>query len=212
LLKKSAVILAGGSSKRFGENKGLIELAGKPLILHVLDRTANLVDEAVTVVSSDAQRKTFACLLHDKAEVVVDKYERQSPLVGALTGFERVQGEYSLLLPCDTPFVSSQILALLLDLCVNRNAAIPRWPNGYIEPFQAAYCTGSALKAAESALEEKKSDMRAMVLRMMRVRYISTAVLRQINPKLLTFFNVNSPEDLKRAESILHSYRHESSP
>ena len=203
-MKRSAVILAGGFSNRFGQNKGLIELAGKPLILHVLDRTVDIVDENVVVVSSNAQRRAFMCLLHDRADVVVDKYEKQSPLVGALTGFENAQGKYSLLLPCDTPLISSLIASLLLDLCIKRNAAIPRWPNGYIEPLQAAYRTNSALRAAEMALKEKKLDMRSMILYITRVRYISTMVLQQMDPELLTFFNINTPEDLKRAESILH--------
>lgn len=198
------MILAGGFSKRFGQNKGLIELGSKALILHVLDRAVDMVDEAVVVVSSDTQRRTFTRLLHDKADVVVDRYERQSPLVGALTGFEKVQGEYSMLLPCDTPLISSRVLSLLLDLCINRNAAIPRWPSGYIEPLQAVYRTKPALMAAETALKEKKSDMRSMILYMRRVRYISTMVLRQVDPELLTFFNINTPQDLKRAESILH--------
>ncbi|MDH5780661.1 MAG: molybdenum cofactor guanylyltransferase [Candidatus Bathyarchaeota archaeon] len=202
-MKRSAVILAGGFSQRFGQNKGLIELSGKPLVLHVLDKALHIVDEVVVVVSSDAQRRAFSCALHDEVDVTVDKYEKQSPLVGALTGFERVRGKHSLLLPCDTPFISNRVLSLLLDLCINRNAAIPRWPNEYIEPFQAAYHTQSALRAAETALEEKKLDMQSMILHMTRVRYISTLVLRQMDPKLLTFFNINTPEDLKRAESIL---------
>ena len=203
MLKRSAVILAGGSSRRFGQNKGLLELAGIPLVLHVVDKALPVVDEAVVVVSSDAQRRAFTCLLQDKATVVVDKFEKQSPLVGALTGFERVRGKHSLLLPCDTPFISNRVLSLLLDLCINRNAAIPRCPNEYVEPFQAAYYTESALRAAEIALKEKKSDMQSMILPMTRVRYISTLVLRQMDPELLTFFNINTPEDLKRAESIL---------
>jgi molybdopterin-guanine dinucleotide biosynthesis protein A len=211
-LKRSAVILAGGFSRRFGQNKGLIELSGKPLVLHVLDKALHIVDEVVVVVSSDAQKRAFSCALHDEVDVTVDKYEKQSPLVGALTGFERVRGKHSLLLPCDTPFITNRVLLLLLDLCINRNAAIPRWPNEYIEPFQAAYHTQSALRAAETAFEEKKLDMQSMILHMTRVRYISTLVLRQMDPKLLTFFNINTPEDLKRAESILRHKPGKSSP
>ena len=212
MLKKSAVILAGGSSRRFGQNKGLLELAGIPLILHVLDKALHVVDEAVVVVSSDAQRRAFTYLLPDKATVVVDKLEEQSPLVGALTGFEKVRGKHSLLLPCDTPFISTRVLSLLLDLCINRNAAIPRWPNEYVEPFQAVYHTKSALRAAEIALDEKKLDMQSMIIHMTRVRYVSTLVLRQMDPKLLTLFNINTPEDLKRAEAILRRQSGEPSP
>jgi len=202
-LKKSAIILAGGFSKRLGQDKGLSKLAGRPLVLHVLDRVCGVVDEVVVVVSSDDQRAVFAGLLGRKASVVVDKYEIRSPLIGASVGFENAQGKYSLLLPCDTPFISSEISSLLLDLCVNKSAVIPRWPNGYIEPLQAVYHTKSALTASKTALEQKKLDLQSMISHLRGVRYVSTMVLQQVDPRLLTFFNVNTPEDLKRAESML---------
>ena len=203
LLKNSALILAGGFSRRLGQDKGLIDLAGKPLILHVVDRVSKVVDETVVVVGSCVQKEKFESLSGHKANVVADKHEAQSPLVGALTGFESAKGEYSLLLPCDTPFISSQIAQFLLDTCVNKGAVIPRWPSGYIEPLQAAYQTKLALTAAKEALEQGKLDLRSMIARLRRVRYISTVVLRQMDPKLLTFFNINTLGDLKRAESLL---------
>lgn len=197
------MILAGGFSRRLGQDKGLIDLAGKPLILHVVDRVSKVVDETVVVVGSRVQKEKFESLSGHKANVVADKHEAQSPLVGALTGFESAKGEYSLLLPCDTPFISSQIAQFLLDTCVNKGAVIPRWPSGYIEPLQAAYQTKLALTAAKEALEQGKLDLRSMIARLRRVRYISTVVLRQMDPKLLTFFNINTLGDLKRAESLL---------
>ena len=205
LLKNSAVILAGGFSRRFGQDKGLIDLGGKPLVLHVVDRISKVVDETVVVVSLSVQKEKFESLLGRKANVVVDKHENQSPLVGALNGFESAKSVYSLLLPCDTPFISSQIAKFLLDICANRGAVIPKWPNGYIEPLQAAYHTKFALTAAKKALEQGKLDLRFMIARLRGVRYVSTMVLRQMDPKLLTFFNINTLGDLKRAESLLKS-------
>jgi molybdopterin-guanine dinucleotide biosynthesis protein A len=197
------VILAGGFSRRFGQDKGLIDLAGKPLILHVADRISKVVNEPLVVVNSSVQKQKFESLLSHKANVVVDKHNAQSPLVGALTGFESAKGEYSLLLPCDTPFISTQIAQFLLDTCLNKGAVIPRWPNGYIEPLQAVYHTKLALTAAKKALEQGKLDLRSMIARLRGVRYISTVILRQVDPKLLTFFNINTLRDLKKAESLL---------
>ena len=197
------MVLAGGFSKRFGRDKGLVELAGKPLVLHVLDRMFGVVNETLVVVSSNRQKVAFERSLGQRARVIIDKREEKSPLIGALTGFEFVQGEYSLVLPCDTPFVSSNIASLLLNLCINRSAVIPRWPNGYIEPLQAAYHTRSALTAARAALEQGKLDLRSMIACLRGVRYVSTMVLQQLDPKLLTFFNVNNLGDLGRAESML---------
>lgn len=204
-MRKSAIILAGGLSKRLGQDKGLITLAGKPLLVHVLDKICSVVEEIIVVVSSESQKRTFKDLVKEKAKVIVDRDNAQGPLVGALTGFENVQGEHSLLLPCDVPFVSSQIASLLLDLCINRSAAIPRWPNGFIEPLQAAYHTKSAQIAAEKALENGKMDLQSMIALLRGVRYISTIVLEQIDPELLTFFNVNTISDLKKAKSIMES-------
>jgi molybdopterin-guanine dinucleotide biosynthesis protein A len=202
-MKTSAIILAGGFSKRFGQDKGLIKLAGKPLILHVLDRVSKVVNETLVVVSSEGQRDAFTPFVESKTKVVIDKYNLRSPIVGALAGFENALGEYSLLLPCDTPFVSKEIASLLLDLCVHRSAVVPRWPNRYIEPLHAVYHTNSALSASETAYKEKKLDLRSMIANLRGVRYISTLILQQIDPKLMSFFNINRPEDLKKAESML---------
>jgi len=199
-LQRSAVILAGGFSKRLGQDKGLVQLAGKPLILHVLDTISGVVDETVVVVSSKCQIGRIENLLQGKANIVVDKGRTQSPLIGASTGFGNAKGEYSLLLPCDTPFVSSQIVSLLLDLCINKSAVIPRWPNGYIEPLQAVYHTKSALIATTTALKEKKLDLRSMIAHLKGIRYVSTLVLKQFDSELLNFFNINTLEDLRKAE------------
>ncbi|MGD9131644.1 MAG: molybdenum cofactor guanylyltransferase [Candidatus Bathyarchaeota archaeon] len=202
-MKRSAVILAGGFSRRFGRDKGLVDLAGKPLILHVIDRASKVVDDVLVVVSSEKQKNKFETILEEKANLVIDKDDSQSPLVGAITGFETTNAEYSLLLPCDTPLVSTQVVQFLLDMCANRSAAIPRWPSGYIEPLQAVYRTESALTAAKTALNQGKMNMQSMIDKLRGVRYVSTIVLEQLEPDLLTFFNVNTPKDLKNAESVL---------
>jgi len=203
MLEKSGVILVGGFASRFGRDKGLVVLAGKPLILHVIDRVSKAVDEVLVVVSSEEQKNKFEAVLKEKANLIIDKDDSQSPLVGAIAGFETAEGEYSLLLPCDTPLVSPQIVQFLLDMCSSRNAAIPRWPSGYIEPLQAVYRTESALTAAKAALKQGKMRMQSMIDNLRGVRYVSTMVLEQLEPRLMTFFNVNTPHDLKKAESIL---------
>lgn len=203
----SAVILAGGFSRRFGQDKGLLQLAKNPLITHVVNATKGIVDETIVVVSSERQAENFAKVLDSDVDIVVDMDDVQTPLIGASTGFGKAKGEYSLLLPCDTPLVSTEILLLLFELSINRNAVIPRWPNGYIEPLQAVYRTRPALEAAKGALSERKLDIRSMVDRLGSVRYVSTLVLQQIDLKLRTFFNVNTSLDLEKAESTLRSMR-----
>ena len=204
----SAIIVAGGISKRFGQDKGVVTLAGKPLIHHMLDKLNTIVDEIIIIVNSEEQKKTLTQAMHKKTRVMVDKVNVHTSLAGALTGFEAVQNEYTLLLPCDTPFISPEILNFLLEVCANRSAAIPRWPNGNIEPLHAAYHAQTAAEAASAAMENGKLDMRSMIQGMRNVRYISTIVLQQFNPKLTTFFNINTLNDLRQAEAIMkrHAY------
>ncbi len=203
-MDESAIILAGGFSRRFGSDKGLVPLANKPLIRHVLDAVNGIVEEEIVVVSSKEQAEKFVKVLSSNVKVAIDKSNLQSPLVGALTGFELAVGEYALLLPCDAPLVSRDALSLLLDLCIGKNAVIPRWPNGYVEPLHAAYKVKPALEAAENALKEGKLDMRSMIERLQRIRYISTLVLQQLDSELKMFFNINTPLDLKKAELMLN--------
>lgn len=202
-MDKSAIVLAGGFSSRFGQDKGLLLLANKPLIRHVLDAIGTVVDEKMVVVSSKVQAESYAKVVGSSVDVLIDAGDVQSPLVGALTGFKEARGKYSLVLPCDTPLASRDVISLLFELCIDKNAVIPRWPNGYIEPLQAVYCTKPACEAAKEALGEGELNMRSMVDRLQGVRYVSTLVLQQLDPELKTFFNINTPMDLKKAELML---------
>lgn len=206
-MESTAIILAGGASTRVGQDKGLLTLAGRPLIRYVLDAVANLVDEKLVIVSSRTQAKGYSKTLNSEIRVIVDKGKGKTPLLGAETGFEAANGEYSFLLPCDTPFVSREILALLFDLRKNRTAVIPRWPNCYIEPLQAVYRTVPSLEVAKASLSENKSNMRSMIDRLQGIRYVSTLVLQGLDPELRTFFNVNTLLDLKKAEAMVQQQR-----
>jgi molybdenum cofactor guanylyltransferase len=199
LLDKSAIILAGGASTRFTTDKGVLELDGKPLLNHVIDAVEGLVEEVIVVTNTQTRADAYRKVVSEEVRFAVDIRESKSPLVGALTGFEEAKGEYSALLPFDSPFVSKEVLSLLFDCCVGKAAAVPRWTNQEIEPLHAVYHTKQALVAAEDALAEDELDMQSMVERLHGVRYISTLVIEQLDPDFKTFFNVNTPLDLKKA-------------
>lgn len=198
-MDRSAIILAGGSSTRFSGDKGILELNGKPLLNYVVDAVKGLVEEVIVVTSSQDRADVYAKLVSPKVKFVVDVCESKGPLVGAMTGFEAANGEYSALLPFDSPFVSQEVLSLLFDCCIGKAAAVPRWTNQEIEPLHAVYHTKQALQAAKEALAENELDVQAMVERLCGVRYVSTMVMEQLDPDLKTFFYVGTPLDLKKA-------------
>jgi molybdenum cofactor guanylyltransferase len=199
-LNRSAIILAGGSSKGFTSDKGVLELGNKPLLNYVIDAVEGLVEEIIVVTNSQERADSFLKLVSSKkVRFVVDVYKSKGPLGGALTGFEAANGEYSALLRFDSPFISSEVLSLLLDCCVGKAAAVPRWTDQEIEPLHAVYNTKQALQATKEALAEDGSDLQTMVEKLRGVRYISTMVIEQLDPDFKTFFSINTPLDLRKA-------------
>ena len=203
-MKRSAIVLAGGVSSRFGQDKGVLKIADKPLIKCVLDAVSPVVEETIVVTNSKERAAKYAKTVGDDVPFAIDVCQSQGPLIGALTGFGFAHGKYSLLLPFDTPFVSREVILLLFELCLNKAAVIPRWPNGQIEPLHSVYQTTTALKAAESAVNEGKLNMRAMIEKISGVRYVSTLVIQQLDPDFRSFFNINNPVDLRKAITMIN--------
>ncbi len=202
-MDRSAVILAEGSQGKLGEDRGLLKLGNKPLLNHVVDAVKGMVGEVLVVAASKAQADAYAKVVSSaNVQFAVNEDESNGPLGMALAGFGAAQGEYSLLLPFDAPFVSKEVVSLLFDCCIGKSAVIPRWPDRQIEPLHAVYCTKLALEAAEEALASGELDMEAMVSKMRGVRYLSTMVVEQLDPDFRTFFKVKSPLDLKKAAAM----------
>jgi molybdopterin-guanine dinucleotide biosynthesis protein A len=183
-------------------DKGVLQLDGKPLLNHVVDAVKGLVDEIIVVTSSQERVNAYSKIVSSNVRFAVDVGELKRPLVGALTGFEAANGEYSLLLPFDSPFVSREVVSLLFDLCIGKAAVVPRWTNMEIEPLHAVYHANQALEKAKEAVAENRFDMGTMVERLRGVRYVSTLVIEQLDPDLRTFFNINTPLDLKKAMAL----------
>ncbi|MDR0372488.1 MAG: molybdenum cofactor guanylyltransferase [Nitrososphaerota archaeon] len=199
-MDRSIVILAGGSAIRFNNSdKGLFELNGKRLLNHVIDAVKGLAEEIIIVTSTQERADTYAKITSKKISFALDATEAKGPLVGALTGFEAAQGDYTLLLPIDSPFVSKEVLALLFDLSPGKAAVIPRHTNMEIEPLHAVYNTEQALRATKETLAQNQFDMHSMIEQLRGVRYVSTLVIEQLDPELKTFVNLNTPLDLKKA-------------
>jgi len=199
VMDKSAIILAGGSSHGFEGDKGVLELNGKPLITHVIDAVKDIVDEIIVVTDSQERADRYAKVVSSDVKFVVDAFESEGPLVGALSGLEAASGEYSAILPFDSPFIVPEVLTLLFDCCMGRAADIPRSPDMICQPLHGVYNTKQALQAAKDALAEKELDVQAIVDRLHGVRYMSTMVIEQLDPDLKTFFTVNTPLNLRKA-------------
>lgn len=203
---KSAIILAGGMSKRFGRSKALVELHGKPLILYVIETCARIAQEIIAVVSGESQRREVSKILPSPTKVIKDERARFSnargPLVGLAAGLMNAKGDYAVALSCDSPFVNVRLIDYLFFECKGRDATVPIWPNGYLEPLVAVYRVKTALRAAEEAIRSGRRDLRSMIERLREVAYVPIEALRKFDPDLRTFININSPEDLEKVSKL----------
>ena len=198
----SAIILAGGGGRRLGMPKPLVELHGRPLISYVLEAALKVAEEII-VVSGRGVSKALRDILPGDVELLEDLEEGYGPLMGLYTGLTAAHKPYALALPCDSPLLRVEVLRHLLERVEGFDAAIPRWPNGYLEPLHAAYRVETSLRACRESLMEGRRELRAILRHLNRVLYISTEELRALDPQLQTFHNINTPEELERIEEII---------
>ncbi|MDT8405224.1 molybdenum cofactor guanylyltransferase MobA [Sulfuriflexus sp.] len=106
----AAVILAGGRGRRVGgEDKGLLELDGKPLIAHVIDVIAPQVDSLV--ISANRNLEQYKALAYP---VISDRQEGfYGPLAGIDAALAATDKPFLLCVPCDTPFLPANLLSRL---------------------------------------------------------------------------------------------------
>ena len=184
---------------RFGGNKALARLGEKPLIAHVVDIALHVADEVVVAIGRESSTVVYRKLLPKSVAVVKDRLRAKSPLVGILTGLQVMKSGYSMVLSCDTPFVKDEVLKLLFKRAVHSDAAIPKWANGDIEPLQSVYKVKSVIPAARLALHRQEFRIVDMIKRLNRVTYVPVRDIKRMDTDLVTFFNVNTQSDLRRA-------------
>ena len=189
-------VQAGGKSSRMGKDKALIRLAGIPLIEHVLGRIDGLADEILITTNRPET------LNHLTLRMAPDAVPGAGALHGLNTALRAALGDVVLVLSCDTPFVSRELLEHLLNRAHEADVIVPKHGDKY-EPLQAVYNSAHCLPALEAALE---SDERRMVSFFPKVHIlpIEEPVLTELDPSGLSFFNINTPADLERAERLLN--------
>lgn len=194
-----AVILAGGTSSRFGRSKALVELGHKPLMLHVVDVCLAVVDSVKVVISGSDNVAAYASILPAGVDLIRDAGEHRNPLNGLASGIAELNSEYSVALACDTPFITVKLLELLFKKAAGFDAAVPRWPNGYIEPLHSVYKNRSVNETLPLVMKDENAGVSSLVSALHSVRYVGLEDIRRVDPDLTCFLNINTLRDLERA-------------
>jgi len=205
-LPVTGVVLAGGASRRMGRDKAFLDLGGRPLIAHVLERMGEVCAETL-IVANDIPR--YAGL---GVRVVPDVFPGVGVLGGLHAGLAAAQHDLILAVGCDMPFLNPALLR-----------AFVAWAEGYdvvalrrgeqVETLHATY-RRTCLGPMEEAI---RSGQRRIIsfFPQVRVRYVAPEDIFPLDPDLRSFRNVNTPEEwaalqqeLQRNRTRIHTDRH----
>jgi len=191
-------IIAGGKSSRMGTDKSFVVVAGKPLIEHVLARVSGLGQAATILITNKPD-----AYVHLNLPMYGDLLPDKGSLGGIYTAIHHSQTDYTLTVPCDTPFIQPTLLRYMLMLQASEGSPfdviVPRVEN-YPQGLHALYS-----KACLSPIRERLDADRLNVIGFYpqaRARYVDESEYQPFDPKGLTFFNVNTPDELAQAQQI----------
>jgi molybdopterin-guanine dinucleotide biosynthesis protein A len=194
----SVIIQAGGKSSRMGSNKALLPLCGRPLIAHVTDRFSSNTDDLIIISPRNTELETFGYSVYEDISPGI------GPLMGLYTGLYYSKHDTVAVVACDMPFASFVLIQEEARLLANLkyDVVIPVI-NGKSEPLHAVYSRTTCLRAIENGLThgiQRLIDWHSEV----KVYEMGEVEINRFDPSGLAFFNINTPEDLKRAEEIIN--------
>jgi molybdopterin-guanine dinucleotide biosynthesis protein A len=178
----TGVILSGGLNTRFGGTR-------------LLDVFTDLFDEIILVTNHPEQ------FLQWDLTIVTDIFDLRSSLTGIHTGLFYANNPNAFFSACDTPFLQKELVETLVEQIEHKiDIIMPETTAGF-EPLCAIY-SKRCLKPAEDHLKANKLKIQ-WAFRSNRIKHIPENQLRSVDPELRSFFNINTPEDLARAETMI---------
>ena len=192
----SGVILAGGLSRRFdGIDKALIRIDGRRIIDRLMDSFSGLFNELIMVTNTPEK------YLEWDLQIVTDLYPVRSSLTGIHAALTYASNAHVFVSSCDTPFVQREIIRSLLGADKPHiDVVIPETSAGY-EPLCAVY-SKKCLQPIERNLASGNYKIQH-IFKKLQQKPIKEETLRRLDPELMSFYNINFPEDLARAEALI---------
>lgn len=197
----SAIVLAGGVSRRLGQDKRQLRLcgtAGPTLLECVIGIVARLCADVVVVVNDPARWANLP------ARLVSDIYADGGALGGIYAGLLATEHEYALAVACDMPFLNIELIGAMLarprdyDVLVPRSLQPDATRNALnVEPLHAIYAK-ACLAPIYATLEGGRRQIAAF-FPAVHVAYIEPEETRRYDPSGRSFLNINTPEQMTEA-------------
>ncbi len=193
--KSTGVILAGGRNSRLpGEKKALRKIDGKMIMDRIYPKLNSVVDEIIIVTNEPEEFSQW------DAMIVSDINPSRCALAGVHSGIYYATYGKVFITACDTPFIKRDIIEYILSFADPQYDVIIPEGEGGLEALLAVYS-----KACLPLIEKNLNDKIFMIKKFYaknKVKSIALEKLKQIDPLMESFFNVNTPEDIEQANVI----------
>ena len=190
----TGVILAGGSSRRMGRNKALLEVDGTPIITRIYRVLASLFHEVVIVTNSPHDYDFLPC------RKVADIHPGCGSIAGLHSGLAHSGTPHSFVTACDMPFLDPVVIR---SLCAIQNegydAVVPNSEGG-LEPLHALYSV-ACREIFEQAILQGELKI-VDILERMKIRKVTDDELQGSCGQTGRFLNVNTPEEYEVLRTV----------
>lgn len=197
----AGIILSGGRNSRMnGTNKAYLEIGGTRFIDRVADTLRKYFSDILLVTKGPA---AYTRIPKD-IRTIKDIWDIHSPLSGIHAGLSSMDAPFAFCIGCDTPFLKTEVVEILLEEIEPRADIVVPYSGTYYQPLCAVYAKRCApLIEAQLNKGDLKVDNLFAAAEMKTVPYER---FQRVDSDLISFFNVNSPEDLEYARQIHHSH------
>jgi molybdopterin-guanine dinucleotide biosynthesis protein A len=190
----TGAVLAGGRSRRLGRDKATLAIAGRPLAHWVKDAISPLVHECWLISNQPVAHLELGIPL------VIDLVPGRGALGGLLSVMLIAKGDYVLLSACDTPFLQTNLLEVMIQTCKEgQDAVICRSSRG-LEPLPGVYSC-RLLQRLQTQVHSDDLRLRTL-LHACRTRILLPAEFGLEDADELSFFNINTAEDVAKAAAM----------
>ncbi len=195
-IEVTGVLLAGGKSRRMGEDKRHLRVGEQTLLERGLAVLRSTFQDVLVVIAQDSPS------LDVEAQAVRDLVHDCGSLGGLYTGLMQAATPYIFVVACDMPFLDPAVLVQFTSRRANADIVMAKLASR-IHPMHALY-SKRCLPVVERMIQARQLKIQEMVAdRSLHVRYVTEDDLRIIDPSGRSFQNVNTPADLELARALL---------
>lgn len=191
----TGVLLAGGKSRRMGEDKRFVLIGQRTLLERSCAVLCEVFEQVYVVIAQDSP------MLRAEVPVVRDLVPDCGSLGGLYTGLQLAQTQHIFLAACDMPFLNPNVIRHLVGLKDQADIVICQWASR-LQPTHAVY-SRNCLSILEEMINLDNRKIQSMVAHpALRVHVITEMEIREIDHDGCSMFNINTPADLERARSV----------